>query len=112
MTSALSGKSASLGKIAEQRNTVASGSRATGYGDSPLEHGWNNGTRSARAENQATRTADGSRESVAHGVAKSGDSGLPDCLDLHLQPEMWIYRDGKAYCPLCRVFKGYLRVQY
>ena len=33
------------------------------------------------------------------------------CLALHVQPERWVHRGGKAYCPRCRQFKGYLHAQ-
>ena len=38
-------------------------------------------------------------------VAKEAAAG---CGALHIQPEKWIQRDGKGYCPRCGRFKGCL----
>ena len=31
------------------------------------------------------------------------------CGPLHLQPGIWVHRDGRAYCPGCDKFMGYVR---
>jgi hypothetical protein len=28
------------------------------------------------------------------------------CGSLHIRPEAWVRREGKAYCPRCGLFKG------
>jgi hypothetical protein len=33
------------------------------------------------------------------------------CGSLHIQPGRWVHRDGKAYCPCCERFMGYVRGQ-
>jgi hypothetical protein len=44
-------------------------------------------------------------EVVAHFQAQ-------DCGSLHIQPEHWIHRDGRAYCPGCERFMGCARDQH
>lgn len=43
--------------------------------------------------------------SVDKGDAKTGSG----CGSLHLQPGGWEYRDGRATCPSCGKFMGYIR---
>lgn len=43
--------------------------------------------------------------SVDRGGAKTG----PGCGSLHLQPGEWKYRGGRATCPACGKFMGYIR---
>ena len=31
---------------------------------------------------------------------------VPRCSDMHMRPNKWIHRGGKAYCPLCGKYKG------
>ncbi len=31
---------------------------------------------------------------------------VPRCSDMHMRPDKWIRRGGKAYCPLCNRYKG------
>ena len=31
------------------------------------------------------------------------------CSGLHIQPQSWMCHDGKAYCPVCGKFMGYVR---
>lgn len=31
------------------------------------------------------------------------------CGSLHIQPQQWVHRDGRAYCPGCDRFMGYVR---
>lgn len=53
--------------------------------------------------------AGGSAEPMPSSIDESAARSMPACLDIHLKPEMWIHRDGRAYCPRCGAFKGHLR---
>ena len=42
-------------------------------------------------------------------LRSEGASTPTDCGSLHIQPQHWVHRDGRAYCPGCEKFMGYVR---
>jgi hypothetical protein len=47
----------------------------------------------------------------AGSIASAGYSANPSCGALHIQSDRWTHRDGKAYCPVCNDFMGYVPVR-
>jgi hypothetical protein len=62
-------------------------------------------------------TGDGdetSKSSGLAGVSSPAQALQPaieatDCGSVHIQPQRWDHRDGRAYCPGCGRFMGYVR---
>jgi hypothetical protein len=56
---------------------------------------------------------DETRESSSFtGVSSPAPDTIPaqaDCGSLHIQPQHWVHRDGRAYCTGCGRFMGYVR---
>ena len=42
-------------------------------------------------------------------VAIRAVNQVNSCGPLHVQPAKWVHRDGKAYCPACERFLGYVK---
>ena len=41
--------------------------------------------------------------------ADQSEIGAADCGSTHIQPQHWVHQDGRAYCPGCGRFVGYVR---
>jgi hypothetical protein len=56
-----------------------------------------------------TRPEKPAKEPSSVGARGAESAVQEDCHTLHIQPQHWVRREGRAYCPGCERFMGYVR---